>query len=127
MARLEELSRRERQVMDVVYELEEASAKDIQRRLPGSPSYSAVRAVLARLVDMGELRYRELGLKYVYRPVESKKKARQNVLRRTLDTFFDGSPAHMVHALLEASDTALSEEELDELARAIEAAREKGS
>lgn len=125
MTRLEELSRRERQVMDVVYELEEASAKDIQGKLPDAPSYSAVRAVLARLVEMGELRYRESGPRYLYRPVEPKKKARQGILKRTVDTFFEGSPARMMHALLDESDTRLTRDELDQLARTIEAARER--
>lgn len=127
MAKPEKLSRRERQVMDAVYELGEASAKEIQAKIPDPPSYSAVRAVLTRLVVAGELKYRESGLKYVYQAAVPRRKLKQNVLRKTIDTFFEGSPANMMHALLGVSAGELSPEELDEIAEAIEAAREKKS
>lgn len=127
MAKPEKLSRRERQVMDAVYELEEASAKEVQAKIAEPPSYSAVRAVLTRLVEAGELKYRESGLKYVYRAAVPRRKLRQSALRKTIDTFFEGSPANMMHALLGVSARELSREELDEIAEAIEAAREKKS
>jgi predicted transcriptional regulator len=125
MAIVDKLSRRERQVMDVVYELEEASAKEIRQRLPDPPSYSAVRAVLTRLVDGGVLKFRESGLRYVYRAAEPKQQARKKALRKIIDTFFEGSAVHMMHALLGTAAHELSSEELDELERAIAAARKE--
>jgi len=125
MSRSDLLSRRERQVMDVIYELGEATAREVQERLPNAPSYSAVRAVLTRLVDQGQLRYRESGPRYVYKAAEQRTRIRAAALRRTVDTFFEGSAAHAINALLGISATELSREELDELAKAIEAARER--
>jgi predicted transcriptional regulator len=121
----DQLSRRERQVMDVVLELGEATARDVQERLPKAPSYSAVRAVLTRLVDQGHLRYRESGPRYVYKPAEQRTRLRAAALRRTVDTFFEGSAASAISALLGISASELSQAELDELAQAIQAAREK--
>jgi len=122
----DQLSRRERQAMDVIYELGEATAREVQQRLPNAPSYSAVRAVLTRLVEQGHLRYRESGPRYVYKAVEQRTRLRTAALRKTVDTFFGGSVAHAINALLGISAKDLSQEELDELARAIEAARERG-
>lgn len=126
MPKSEQLSRRERQVMDVIYELEEATAREVQERLPSAPSYSAVRAVLTRLVEQGHLRYRESGPRYVYKAAEQRTRIRTAALRKTVDTFFEGSAASAMSALLGISANDLSREELDELAQAIEAAREKG-
>ncbi len=126
MPRSDHLSRRERQVMDVIYELEEATAREVQQRLPNAPSYSAVRAVLTRLVDQGHLKYRESGPRYVYKAAEHRGRIRSAALRKTVDTFFDGSAASAMNALLGISADELSQDELDELASAIEAAREKG-
>ena len=125
MPKSDHLSRRERQVMDVVYELDEATAREVQERLPNAPSYSAVRAVLTRLVDQGHLRYRESGPRYVYKPAEQRTRIRTAALRKTVDTFFEGSAASAISALLGISANELSQEELDELAKAIEAAKEK--
>lgn len=120
------LTRRERQVMDVVYELEEATAKEVQGRLPDPPSYSAVRAVLSRLVEQGHLKYRESGPRYVYAATQSKQRLRQAALNRLMDTFFGGSPLHMINALLGISARRMSKAELDELAKTIaDAAKEK--
>ena len=126
MPKTDHLSRRERQVMDVVFELGEVTAREVQQRLPNAPSYSAVRAVLTRLVDQGHLRYREAGPRYVYKPAEQRARIRTAALRKTIDTFFDGSAANAINALLGISASELSQQELDELAKAIEAAREKG-
>jgi predicted transcriptional regulator len=125
MAKSDHLSRRERQVMDVIYELEEATAREVQQRLPNAPSYSAVRAVLTRLVEQGHLRYRESGPRYVYKAAEQRTRIRTAALRKTVDTFFEGSAATAINALLGISASDLSREELDELAKAIAAAREK--
>lgn len=127
MRRPESLTRRESEVMDVVYELGEATAKEVQQRLPRPPSYSAVRAVLSRLVEQGHLKYRESGPRYVYAPASGKKKARQAALKKLVDTFFDGSPLHTMNALLGISASELTKEELDELARAIEEAKERST
>lgn len=120
------LTRREQQVMDVICELEEATAKEVRARLPDPPSYSAVRAVLSRLVDRGHLKYREQGPRYVYTAAIGKQRMRQAALRKIVNTFFDGSPLRTMNALLGISANQLSKEELDQLAEAIEqAAREK--
>lgn len=127
MPKPERLTRREQQVMDAIYELEEATAKEVRARLPDPPSYSAVRAVLSRLVGQGHLKYRESGPRYVYSPAVARKQIRQAALRKIVDTFFDGSPLRTMNALLGISAKELSKEELDRLARAIEqAARGKG-
>lgn len=127
MSDRESLTRRESQVMDVIYELGEATAREVQERLPKAPSYSAVRAVLSRLVEQGHLKYRESGPRYVYVLASGRKKARQAALRKLVDTFFDGSTLHTMNALLGISASELTREELDELARAIEEAKEQGT
>jgi predicted transcriptional regulator len=111
--------------MNAIHELEEATAKEIQQRLPEAPSYSAVRAVLSRLVEQGHLKYREIGPRYVYAAAVSKKRARVAELKRIVDRFFDGSPLHTMNALLGLSAAQLSKEELDELAAMIARAAEK--
>jgi BlaI family penicillinase repressor len=111
--------------MDIVYELDEATAKEVQQRLPDAPSYSAVRAVLSRLVAQGHLKYREAGPRYVYTAAGGKRKARQAALRKVVDTFFDGSPLRTMNALLGISAEELSKQELQELRRLIAEAAEK--
>lgn len=123
MVRSQGFTRREQQVVDAVLELGEATAKEVQARLPNAPSYSAVRAVLTRLVDQGHLKYREHGPRYVYSAAEGRQKLRKAALRKMVDTFFDGSPLSAVHALLGISAKSLSREELDELADAVAKAR----
>lgn len=119
------LTRRESQAMDIVHELEEASAKEVQERMPNPPSYSAVRAVLTRLVEQGHLKYRQSGPRYVYAPAAGKKRARQAALRKLVDTFFEGSPVRTMNALIDLSARELSDAELAALEEAIAAAREK--
>jgi BlaI family transcriptional regulator, penicillinase repressor len=123
--RSEGLSRREHQAMDAVHELGEATAKEVQAKLPDPPSYSAVRAVLTRLVDRGHLKYRESGARYVYSAAKGKQRTRQEALKRLVNTFFDGSPLQAMNALLGVSADKLSREELDELGRLVAEAREK--
>jgi BlaI family transcriptional regulator, penicillinase repressor len=120
------LSRRERQIMDIVYRSGRATAAQILRELPDPPSYSAVRALLRILVDKGHLRHEQDGPRYVYSPTVSRKKARSTALAQVVRTFFGGSPTQAVSALLDSSLGRLSSAELDELSALIAAARSKG-
>lgn len=110
-----QLTRRERQIMDVLYLVEAATAAEIQERLPGSPSYSTVRALLKKLVDKHHVTYREDGPRYVYLPVVPKDEASESALSRLLDTFFDGSAGAAVVNLLGRQGKELSAEELAEI------------
>ena len=106
------LTRRERQIMDVLYAREEASASAIQDQIPDSPSYSAVRALLKKLMDKGHIEYRQSGAKYVYKPILPKSDAKKSAIRRLLDTFFDGSTASAVVNLLGQGGKELSDDEI---------------
>lgn len=119
-----DLSRRERQILDALLELGEAPAEDIRQRLPDPPSYSAVRVMLTRLEKKGYVRHREEGVRYVYAPAVSKTRERRNALSRLVRTFFGGSTAEAVTALLDSAED-LSEEELERLTGAIEKAKER--
>jgi len=116
------LSRRERQLMDIVYRRREASVADVLEDLPDTPSYSTVRALLRILEEKGHLRHRKEGLRYVYRPTRSQRAAARSALRRVLETFFNGSAERAVAALLDVSDANLTPEELERLAELIEKA-----
>jgi len=120
------LSRRERQIMEIVYRRGEATAAEILDDIADAPSYSTVRALLRVLVEKGHLQHREDGPRYVYAPTLSRQKARSSALAQLVNTFFDGSAAQAVSALLGSSQTKLSRSELDELSALIEAARAKG-
>ena len=120
------LSRRERQIMDVVYEMKEASASQILERLPSPPSYSAVRALLRVLEQKGHLVHRQDGPRYVYVPRLAKDKARRSALAHLRQTFFDGSTADVVAALLDISEDDLSEDDYRRLAELIDKARKEG-
>ncbi|HEV7223560.1 MAG TPA: BlaI/MecI/CopY family transcriptional regulator [Pirellulales bacterium] len=120
------LSRRERQIMDVVYAQGEASAADVRAALPDPPSYSAVRALLAILVDKGRLKHRSQQGRYIYVPTRRRDQAGRSALRRVLDTFFEGSLEKAVAALLQGSDANLSEQDLKGLGRLIQQARKEG-
>ena len=115
------LTRRERQIMDVLYATGEASAADIQASIPDSPSYSAVRALLRKLMDKGHIAFRQDGAKYVYHPVLPKTDAKRSAVERLVRTFFDGSPASAVVNLLGSEGRTLSDADIDaieaELAR----------
>jgi BlaI family penicillinase repressor len=116
------LSRREREIMDVLFALgNEAAAEEIRERLSDPPTSSAVRAMLARLETKGVLRHKEKGLRYVYLPTTPPKTARRSAMRRLVDVFFDGSAGQAMTALLEAEKW--SDEELDRLAAEIERRR----
>lgn len=120
------LSRRERQIMDIVYAREEASAADVRAAMPDPPSYSAVRALLAILVEKGHLKHRTEGGRYIYAPTRRRAQVGRSALRRVLDTFFEGSLEKAVAAFLQGSDANLSEEELQRLGRLIQQARKEG-
>lgn len=120
------LSRRERQIMEIVYRRGEVTAAEILADLPDPPSYSAVRGLLRILVDKQHLRHREDGPRYVYSPVVAREKARTKAVADLLETFFDGSPARAAAALLGSSRRKLSTEELDELDALIAEARSRG-
>ncbi len=117
------LSRRERQIMDVLYRLGRGTAADVRDRLPGSPSDSTVRTQLRVLEEKGQVRHEEEGLRYVYFPRVPRHAARRTALRHLVETFFDGSPAQVVSALLGGDASRLSDEELDRIAGLIDAAR----
>ena len=105
------LTRRERQIMDVLYERGEASVGEVHRVLPDAPSYSAVRALMRKLLDKGHASYRREGTRYVYRPVLARTRARRGALDRVVNTFFDGSAAEAVVGLL-GSRRDLSDDEV---------------
>lgn len=122
-----DLSRRERQIMDIVYRVGHANVAEVQERLPDPPSYSAVRAMLRILEEKGHLRHEQDGPRYVYLPTVPRDEARQSAIRRLLRTFFDGSTESAMAALLDASDGELSDAELERLSRMIQESREQGS
>ena len=121
-----DLGRRERQIMDAVYQLGEASVAEVRQRLPDPPSYSAVRTMIRYLEGKGLLRHRREGTKYVYRPTEAKETVRQSALRHLVATFFGGSAPDAVAALLDVSSETLSEEDLARIERLIHQARKEG-
>lgn len=121
-----DLGRRERQIMEVVYRLGQATVADVLGQLPDPPSYSSVRAMLGLLERKGHLRHKRLKLQYVYFPTLPREKARESALEHLLRTFFDGSPALAIAAIVDRSVNRLSEAELDEIAELIEQARREG-
>ena len=120
------LSRRERQIMDVLYQLGEATAADVQERLPEPPSYSAVRAMLRILEDKGHIAHHEDGPRYVYTPTVARDTARRSAVSHLLKTFFDGSVEQAMAALLDGADRKLSADEMDRLSSLIERRRREG-
>ena len=125
--RLPPLSRRERQIMDVVYRAGSASASDVHGQLPDPPSYSAVRAMLRILEEKGHVRHEQDGPRYVYLPTVGRDNAKRSALHHMLKTFFDGSAEQAISALLDESSQKLSDAELDRLARLIDQARNTGA
>jgi predicted transcriptional regulator len=119
------LSRRERQIMDVLFTRGKASAAEVQQALPDPPSYSAVRALLRILEEKGHVRHEEDGPRYVFAPRLDKEKAQQSAVRHLVQTFFDGSAEQAMAALLDTR--TLSHEELVRMALLIEEARKEGA
>lgn len=119
-----DLTRRERQIMDSVYQRGSATAADVLADLPEPPSYSAVRAMLRKLQDKGYLLATQDGPRYLYAAVIPRDEARESALHRLVRTFFDGSRAKAVAALLDPDEGALSEDEMRELEELIRRQKE---
>jgi len=121
-----DLSRRERQILDILYKNGRATAAEVQAALPEPPSYSAVRALLRILEEKGHVRHEQDGPRYVYLPTVARDNAKRSALRHMIQTFFDGSAEQAISALLDESSAKLSSAELDRLARLIDGARKSG-
>jgi predicted transcriptional regulator len=117
------LTKRERQIMDVLYRLGRGTAGEIRDGLPGAPSDSTVRTQLRVLETKGHVRHDELGLRYVYMPTVPRRAARKSALKHLVDTFFDGSSVNVVAALLGGEAARVSDEELARIAELVRTAR----
>ena len=120
------LSRRERQIMDIIYQRSRATAAEVMEDLPDPPSYSAVRALLRVLEEKGHVRHKQDGPRYVFLPTVPRDRARQSALKQVVGTFFEDSAEQAVAALLDMSARDMSDNELDRLADLIEQAKEEG-
>jgi BlaI family penicillinase repressor len=119
------LSRRERQIMDVLYKSERATVADVLSKLTGKPSYSTVRAQLRVLEEKGHVQHEEHGLRYVYVPTVPRDIARRSALRHLVEIFFDGSAENVVASLLGGEVSRISREELDRIARIVAQGRKE--
>jgi predicted transcriptional regulator len=120
------LTRREREIMDVLYKSGRATAHEVQEKMPDPPSYSAVRALLRLLEEKGHVRHVEDGPRYVYLPTVGRAEARRSALAHVVKTFFDGSVEQAVATLVDASRSKLGREELERLSRLIDQAKKEG-
>ena len=120
------LSRRERQIMDLLFQRGEATVAEVMDGLPDPPSYSAVRAMLRILEEKGQVRHREDGPRYIYQPVVAREAARKSAVKHLLRTFFDGSVEQALAALLDTSDRKLSQDEIERLSGLIERRKREG-
>ncbi len=120
------LSNRERQIMDILYRLEQATAAEVMEGLPDPPSYSAVRATLRILEEKGQVRHEEDGPRYVFRPAVARERAKRTAVRHLVSTFFGGSPEAAMATLLDESASKLSDTDYDRLKALIDEARNKG-
>jgi predicted transcriptional regulator len=120
------LTRRERQIMDILYRRGRATAGEVMNELSGSPNYSTVRTQLRVLESKGHVRHEEQGLRYVYIPAVPRHAARKSALKHLVETFFDGSTEKVVGALLGGESTRLTEKELERIAALVEKARKEG-
>src|SRR6476619_4946806 len=121
-----DLSRRERQILDILYQRGQATAAEVQAALPEPPSYSAVRALLRILEEKGHVLHQQDGPRYIYLPTVARDNAKRSALKHILQTFFDGSAEQAISALLDESSAKLSRAELDRLATLIDGARKSG-
>ena len=121
------LSRRERQILEILYQRRKASATEVRDAMEDAPSNSAVRTLLRVLEGKGHVKRRAEGLKYVYLPAIAADKARRSAVKHLLDTYFEGSPEQIVAALLDVSSTQLTREELDRMTEMIEKAKSEGT
>src|SRR4051795_4039885 len=120
------LSRRERQILDILYQRGKASASEVLEGMEDAPSNSAVRTLLRVLEDKGHVKRRAEGLKYVYTPAVARDKAKRTMVKHLLDTYFNGSPEQIVAALLDVSAPELTRDELDRMTAMIEKAKKEG-
>jgi BlaI family penicillinase repressor len=120
------LSRRERQIMEILYQRGKASASDVREAMQDAPGYSAVRAMLRVLEEKGHVKHESEGLKYVYVPVVNRDRAKRSAVKHLMDTFFRDSPEQVVAALLDVSSRRLTRQELDRMAEMIDEARKEG-
>ena len=120
------LSRRERQIMEILFRRGRATAAEVHADLADRPSYSAVRAHLRTLEEKGHVHHQEENLRYVYLPALAPEKARRSALEHTVHTFFGGSPARLVAALLDRKASKLSKDEIREIERLIDRAKKEG-
>ncbi len=120
------LSRRERQIMEILYSRGRASAAEVQAAMPDPPSYSAIRALLRVLEEKGHVRHQAEGLKYVYVPAVARDRAKRSAMKHLLETFFQDEPEQAVATLLDVSSRRLTAEELDRMAEMIEKAKREG-
>ena len=120
------LTRRERQIMDILYRLGRATASEVMADLSGAPHYSTVRTQLRVLERKGYVRHEEAGLRYVYMPAVPRHAARKSALRNLVDTFFDGSAEKVVGALLGGEGARISDDELERIAALVDKARKEG-
>ena len=121
------LSRRERQIMDILYKRGRATANEVLEDLPGNSHYSTVRTQLRVLEDKGHVTHEEAGVRYVYMPAVPRRAARKSALRHLVDTFFDGSAEQVVAAVLGGEGARLSDAELDRIAELVDKAKKEGS
>src|ERR1043165_4387222 len=117
------LTRRERQIMDILYRRGRATAGEVLEDLHGAPTYSTVRAQLRVLEEKGHVQHEEVGLRYVYTPIVSRNAVKQSALRHIVDTFFEGSTHKVVAALLGGESASVSDEELDRITDLVDTAR----
>jgi predicted transcriptional regulator len=120
------LGARERQILDTIYQLGEASVAEVLANLLDPPSYSAVRTMMRMLEKKGLLRHRQLGTKYVYRPTRSHQSAARSALAHVMGTFFGGSVPDVVAAILDVSASKLTDDDLQRLEQLIDQARQEG-
>ena len=122
----EQLGRRERQILDVIYRLGEASVADVLKQLPDPPAYDSVRTMIRLLEGKGFLRHRRLGVKYIYRPTQSHESASRSALTHLMSTFFRNSASETVAAIFDLSSDQLSDDEFKRLEQLIARAKKEG-
>lgn len=121
-----QLSRRERQIMDIIYQQAEATVADVRKLLLDPPSYSSVRALLSVLEKKGYLKHKEQGRRYIYYPTVALDRVKRSALKHLMETFFDDSAERVMAALLNIRGMKISEKELERMARLIEEAKKEG-
>jgi BlaI family transcriptional regulator, penicillinase repressor len=121
------LARRERQILDTLYRVGEATVAGVLAHMPDPPSYSCVRSLLRILERKGHVKHKKQGARYVYVPAQSREKARRTALEHVVKTFFDGSTEHAVAALLDISGVDVTTDGFDRIAQMVEVARKDGA